>query len=205
MSFDLAGNKWYSTTDQIFIGNKRISEIWKGNKKIYPDTYPINFAMYCRFDHYVISKYSDIPVNEYGCRLYIDEEHSDYRYVDVEKVAFVWARNSHWTPSKYWDRYLYVRFKDGIILTNESPYILYDPYVADYGHIIEDGFSHPTIRTYSLYKDTSGDVEYLYRGPVMADLVDKDGHLLTNFTTSVSTDNTRLFGNPNDAMTYILS
>lgn len=201
MSFDLAGNKWYSTTDQIFIGNKRISEIWKGNKKIYPDTYPINFAMYCRFDQYVISKYSDIPVNEYGARLYIDEEHSDYRYVDVEKVAFVWTNSS----SKYWDRYLYVRFKDGIILTNESPYILYDPFVADYGHIIKDGLTHGSINTIPLKKATLGGINFLYTGRINANLEDKDGNLLTNFTTSVSTDNTRLFGNPNDAMTYILS
>lgn len=201
MSFDLAGNKWYSTTDQIFIGNKRISEIWKGNKKIYPDTYPINFAMYCRFDQFVISKYSDIPVNEYGCRLYIDEKYSDYRYVDVEKVAFAWTHNS----SKYWDRYLYVRFKDGIILTNKSPYILYVPFVADYGHIIKDGFSQATIRTIPLKKATLGGINFLYIGPIKANLEDKDGNLLTNFTTSVSTDNTRLFGNPNDAMAYILS
>lgn len=199
---DWNNKKFTSLSNEIYMGDKRIKEIWMGNKKIYPDTYPINFAMYCRFDRYVISKYSRIPVNEYGCRLYIDEEHSDYRYTDVEKVAFVWTYDS---APKYWKRYLYVRFKDGIILTDKSPYILYDPYVADYGHIIEDGFSHPTIRTFPLYKDTSGDVDYLYRGPVRADLEDKDGTLLTNFTTSVSTDNTRLFGNPNDAMTYILS
>lgn len=202
MSFDLAGNKWHSTTDQIFIGNKRISEIWKGNKKIYPDTYPINFAMYCRFNQYVISKYSDIPVNEFGCRLYINEERSDYRYVDVEKVAFAWTYNSHF---KDWDRYLYVRFKDGVILTGESPYILYDPYVADYGNIIADGISHPSINSHRLHKGPSGDVNYLYIGPVGANLEDKDGHLLTNFTTGISTDNARLFDDPYDAKAYILS
>ena len=203
MSFDLAGNKWYSTTDQIFIGNKRISEIWKGDKKIYPDTYPISFAMYCRFNQYVISKYSDIPVNEYGCRLYIDEEHSAYRYIDVEKVAFVWT---YYSANKCWRRYLYVRFKDGIILTDKSPYILYDPYVADYGNIIEDGVSHPSITSYPLYKGTSGGIiDFLYRGPINANLEDKDGNLLTNFTTSVSTDNTKLFDNTDDAIAYILS
>lgn len=199
---DWNNKKFTSLSNKIYMGDKRIKEIWMGNKKIYPDTYPISFAMYCRFDQYVISKYSDIPVNEYGCRLYIDEEHSDYRYADVEKVAFVWTHSS---ANELWKRYLYVRFKDGIILTNESPYILYDPYVADYGHIIEDGLSHPNINSYSLYKGTSRDVDYLYRGPVMAGLVDKHGHLLTNFTTSVSTDNTRLFDNPDYAWAYILS
>ena len=201
---DWNGKKFTSISDGIYIGDKRITEIYMGNKKIYPDTYPINFAMYCRFDRYVISKYSDIPVNEYGCRLYIDEEHSDYRYTDVEKVAFVWTYSYSYSD-ECWKRYLYVRFKDGIILTNKSPYILYDPFVADYGHIIEDGLAHSSINTYPLYKRTSGDVDYLYRESVRATLEDKDGNLLTNFTTSVSTDNTRLFDNPDDAKAYILS
>lgn len=202
MSVDAAGKKWYSTSDQIFIGNKRINEIWVGHKKVYPDTYPINFAMYCRFDQYVISEYSDTPVNEYGCRLYIDEEHSDYRYTDVEKVAFVWT---YYSPREIWRRYLYVRFKDGVVLTNHSPYILYDPYVADYGNIIEDGVSHSRIETYPLEKDSSEGIDYLYRGPIGATLKDKDGNLLTNFTTNISTDNTRIFDNPDDARAYILS
>jgi hypothetical protein len=204
MSYDLAGKKWYSTSDQIFIGNKRISEIWVGHKKIYPDTYPINFAMYCRFDHYVISKYSDIPVNEYGCRLYIDEEHSDYRYTDVVKVAFVWNLRTD-VSEPYWSRHIYVRFKDDVVLTSQNPYILYDPYVADYGNIIEDGLSHPLINAYKLYIGTSEGIDYLHEGPVRADLEDKDGNLLTNFTTEISTDNTRLFDNTDDARAYIIS
>lgn len=202
MSVDAAGKKWYSTSDPIFIGNKRISEIWVGHKKVYPDTYPINFAMYCRFDQYVISKYSDTPVNEYGCRLYIDEEHSEYRYTDVEKVAFVWTYDEN---NKKWRRYIYVRFNDNVDIPDESRYVLYDPYIADYGNIIGDGVTTSGISNHPLYRATKDGIRYYYRGPVNANLEDKDGNLLTKFATSVSTDNTRLFDNPDDARAYILS
>lgn len=201
---DKGSRRWQYSTDTLYIGSKQIKEVYVGNKKVYPDTYSINFAMYCRFDQYVISDYSDTPVNEYGCRLYIDEEHSGYRYAYVEKTAFVWTYDS---LNKTWARYLYVRFKDGVMLTDDSQYILYVPFVADYGHIIEDGLTHGGINTFRLRlrKVTSGGINYLYTGPIRANLEDKDGNPLTNFTTNVSADNTRLFDNTDDAIRYISS
>lgn len=203
---DKGSRRWQYLKDTLYIGGKRIKEVYVGNKKVYPDTYPINFAMYCRFDQYVISNYSDTPINEYGWRLYIDEEHSGYRYADVEKVAYVWTHDSPMGyNSKIWNYYFYVRFKDGIILTDESPYILIDPFIADYGHIIEDGLTHSSINIHLLDEVTSGGINFLYTGPIKAILEDKDGNLLTNFTTNVSTNNVRLFYNTDDAIRYILS
>jgi hypothetical protein len=203
---DNGSRRWQYSTDTLYIGGKRIKEVYVGNKKVYPDTYtyPISFAMYVRFDRYVISRYSDTPVNEYGCRLYIDEEHSDYRYADVEKVAFVWAYDSH---DKIWNRHLYVRFKDGIMLSTyyENPYVLYDPFVADNEHIIKEGLDDG-MRTWPLHEKTSGAINFLYSGPMEADMEDKDGNLLTNYITNVYTDNaSRLFYNTDDAIRYILS
>ena len=206
---DWNGKKFINLGDEIYIGDKKIIEIYMGNKKIYPDTdtYPISFAMYCRLDHYVISIYSDTPVNECGFYLYIDEEHSHFRYADVEKVAFVWTIDPH---DNIWDLYIYVRFKDGIIMTlpgiYEYPWILCVPFVADNGHIIMDGFDDGYMRPIRLAEYTSGGINFARNpGIIRATFPDKDGNLLTNFTTSVSTNNARLFDNTYDAERYISS
>jgi hypothetical protein len=203
---DKGSRRWQYSTDTLYIGGKRIKEVYVGNKKVYPDTdtYPISFVIYCRLDHHVISMYSDTPVNECGFYLYIDEEHSIYRYADVEKVAFVWTNDPH---DNIWDHYLFVRFKDGIMLSTyyENPYVLCVPFVADYGHIIKDGFDPGYMRTTRLHTVASGGITFLSSDLIRATFADKDGNLLTNFTTSISTNNARLFDNIYDAERYISS
>ena len=40
------GKNWVTTADLIFIGNRRIGEIWKGNRKIYPE---VELASYLKY------------------------------------------------------------------------------------------------------------------------------------------------------------
>ena len=50
MSFDLAGKKWITLSDQIYIGSHKIQEIYVGNHKVYPEGgtiyYSYNNAQY---------------------------------------------------------------------------------------------------------------------------------------------------------------
>lgn len=43
MSYDLANHKWRYPSDLLYIGNKKIDEIWVGTKKIYPDTLDLKY------------------------------------------------------------------------------------------------------------------------------------------------------------------
>jgi hypothetical protein len=45
------GKNWVTTADLIFIGNRRIGEIWKGNRKIYPEVELASYLKHFRLPY----------------------------------------------------------------------------------------------------------------------------------------------------------
>ncbi len=125
----------------------------------------------------VVSSYGPHVVDEYGVRLYVNEN------AVIEKCA-VYLTGS---DSSY---------KRTIACTGTNiGYAKYVPYLSYKGEIIYDGLTNSNINVYTLSKASNGVWNYSNYSTINANLTDADKKPLTARSTGVDTENVRLFNN----------
>lgn len=177
--------------DPIYVNGERVLEVWANGVKVYPEEKKVNrYAMFFKFSSDVISKYSPEPVNEYGC-------YAKFTNLDnIYKVAFgVYLGGSYPQRQLF---YSYKNFAAGGTAT-------YVPYVGKDGYIVVDALSGSGMNTFQATQKSSGGKTYYSTISIGANLEDKDGHYLADYSVATSSENVQIFSSESAAISWILS
>ena len=172
-------------TQPIYVGTRRIGKVMVGEKKVYPDViqYRARYAQWIMFPA-VISKYGDMPVDQYGAFLRINED------AVVTKCCFRLYLKG--------DGSLGYR-KLGVQAQNVTT-IKYVPFLAYKGQIIYNGEHTSGINLISLKWDLRG---FYTTDKIDADLVTAEGDRLSNYSIEFDQENVKLVYSDGDFENYL--
>lgn len=165
-----------------YMNGVEINEVWGRGELLWKrNTHPF-YSQYFIVNDYV-SRYGEHLIDEYGAMLIFNEE------AEITKCGVYIEKRTSGTQLGY-HRTLACRGKN---ITHAT----YVPYLAYRGEMIYDGRYVSGIATFDLSEDTYGVWSYKNYSLIYANLIDKDGNLLTVNSTGYDTKNTRLFSSLN--------